>query len=377
MNKKILIGIFVILVVVLVSGFFIYDRFLILEKTPTSEEPSASEETVSPEEKLPPKLIVSAPSELEVVAYKSYIFNFSIKNEEEYAAAENINISLGGITGTINQNNVLIEGGKSKSFEVRLDGLLPGEYLLSVNIKGEPAINITKDIFVKSQIVVGLEQYHTYNQIWKEALSNDGLLPEGISKPYWAFIDYLNRQGVKTKIIKSRLTPEVLEGINVLVIAIPFQPFLSDEKDTLKRYFLDQGGGLLLAGDFNNYMKVNTRLNELTECLHSGIKFNSDYVEKWTTQITNHPVTTGIETIFYTQGCSLEVTAPAALALIKVDGKDVLVVQHYSYGKIASIGSDGIFSMTENICRQCLELDFNLIKWLAVPLTKEELKERG
>lgn len=365
---EILIGILLISAGI-IGGFLIYDGLSVLTKQvipykSISEKATSFVETIFSQS----PLNVSIPKTLEAAAYKPSSFTFSIKNENKDLPAGNVMVNLEGVKNTITPNNIIIEKGGTQTFEAKLDGAPPGEYLLSLKIRGEPKIDITKNILLKSQIAVGLDEYHTYSGriSWKEG-------------PQREFVRQLRENGVRPVIIESKFTPEILEKINVLVITMPSQPFLSDEKFSIKENLLNKGGGLLLAGDSNDYMGVNGQLNDLAGYLHLDARFNSDSIEEWTKEIIAHPITYGIETIFY-GGSSLNVKE-AMTTVIKVRGKDVFAVQYYGSGKIAVSGGGSIFNICydskSKICEKYRQFNSNLIKWLATPPTQEELEEMG
>ena len=94
-QTKILIGIFVA-VAILVGAFFLYNKLLISEKPTAPKEtiPQKPKEPISPTEKISPKLSFSIPQKLEVPAYKTSSFNFSIENEKGYPEAKDVNIKV-------------------------------------------------------------------------------------------------------------------------------------------------------------------------------------------------------------------------------------------------------------------------------------------
>lgn len=373
---KILSGIFVI-IAILIGGFFIYNQLLAPKKPVVPVVPEKPEVL---EEKLFPKLIISTPSELEVIAYKASSFNFSIENEKEYPEAKNVNVTLilKEIPILVTPNNINIAGGESQNFEAKLRGLEPGDYELFLKIDGKPEVSIIKTISLKSQITVGLDELHAAQSptipsyLWKTYDGKMHFPPHG---EY--FMNHLKEKNIKINIIESPLTSEILKNINVLIIAKPARPISPDEVQAIKN-FLNQGGGVLLAGSHATYMDTSPLLNDVAERLHLLLKFSYYYLSPytWTKEITDHQITSGIKEIFY-QGCVLEVEAPW-ITLVKQDGRTVYAVQFYAKGKIGAIGSGEMFETRHlEICRSCLELNFNLIKWLATPPTPQELEEMG
>jgi len=363
-------------VVVLISGFYIYNKLLIPKKTSISEKLRTREQPIIPEE-TGPKLIVSAPVAIETVAYKPSLFNVLIENEKGYQEAKDVNITLRGIIGTVSLSYVNISQGESKNFEVKLDGLEPGDYTLYLDINGKPDINISKTILIKSQIVVGLDGYHLFSDIWK---GEKGEYSEA------DFVKYLNENNIKTTIIDSKFSSEILEKLNVLIVETPEQPFSSIEKQEL-RNFLNKKGGLLLVGAhsvFGSEEKFVAFLNDLADSFHLEVKFarSSQYIPAgWTKEITKHPVTSGVEEVWCRSGYPLEIDIPM-IPLVKREGGTIYAVQQYAKGKIGIIRDADALRISpltsyEPECPQCNQLNLNLIKWLATPPTAKELEEMG
>jgi hypothetical protein len=189
-QTKFLISVFVILIA-LVGGFYIYNKLLVSEKPVVSEEKPLSSMTIS------------IPSELEVIAYKKSSFNFSIKNERK-DSLKDVNITLDGVSGEVTPNHIDIASNDLQEFEAKLDGIIPGNYILYLKIQAKPDIDITKTISLKSQVVVGLDGYHDISpgfprNYWEMEGSDD-----------WYFVEYLHENNIKTEVIKSSFSPELL-----------------------------------------------------------------------------------------------------------------------------------------------------------------------
>jgi len=368
-QTKFLISVFVILIA-LAGGFYIYNKLLVSEKPVVSEEKPLSSMTIS------------IPSELEVIAYKKSSFNFSIKNERE--DLKNVSIVLEGVLGEITPNNISVAPNVSQTFEVNLDELEPGNYNLYIKIQEEPNIDITKTISLKSQIVVGLDGYHDISpgfpkNYWEWEESDD-----------WYFVEFLHKNNIKTKVIKSSFSPEVLEGINVVIIKSPKQSFLSRERETLKS-FLDQGGGLLLVcsvampqvrpftEDLFVWLNLQVKLGkDLAYSQRFGdITFVQETDKGWTEEITEHSITSGIREIWHHRSYVLDIEKPM-ISLVKKDGKTIYAIQHYSRGKIGIIAAPDDL-ITVNPDRFTIsssnrnQLNLNLIHWLAKPEDYEEM----
>jgi len=355
-----------IAIAVLSGGFLAYNKLIVSQKSLVPEKPETTEEPTVPA----PKLTISAPSEIEVTAYKAYSFNFSIKNEEKCQEAKDVNVTLRGIIGEISPSNITIPPGKLIEFKVKLDGLKPGNYTLYLETSGKPDVSIAKTISVKSQIVVGLDGYHFifFGIRNKDAWKAEKYYDEA------KFVKYLNKNGIKTKTIESPFSPQVLKNINLLIIEDPLQPFLLNEKQELKN-FLNDGNSLLIIGPsmLTTYHDDFTFLNDLLQSFHVRVKFSrsNQYIKKgWTNEIAEHPATLGVEKIWCDGGYALEIKEPV-VPLVKREGGTIYAVQYYAKGKIGIIGS-GFYGLS--ISSELGRLNLNLIKWLVTP---EVYKEMG
>ena len=385
---KILIGVFVA-VAILVGAFFLYNKLLISEKptAPKETTPQKPKEPISSTEKISPKLSFSIPQKLEVPAYKTSSFNFSIENEKGYPEAKDVNIalSLEETPISVTPNNISIAPGESQTFKVKLDKLEPGNYNLYLKIQSKPDISINKTIPLKSQIVVGLGYYHSnLLQIWKREAAKQEKKYYEIIEDY-EMVKFLDRNDIKSEITDSPLSSEFLGKINVMIVlSQDLSPFSFNEKQELKN-FLDNGGGLLLvAPDYKEIGLAN--LNDLIEFLHLNVKINrrhegwyapgyfgmKEKPEEWTNKITKHPLTSGIEQILYGGYYTLDIKPPM-IPLVRLNGGETIyAVQYYAKGKIGVIGSESVLKYGDS-CYQCQKLYLNLIKWLAAPEICEEM----
>ena len=378
---KILIGIFVIIIIV--GGFFIYNRLFIIPEKPLLPEKPTPETPTIPSEKISPKLSVSIPQKLEIVAYRPFSFEFSIENEQGYPEAKDVNVTLalGETSILVTPNNVNIGPGESQNFKAELNKITPGNFTLYLEIKGKPDISISKIIPLKSQIVVGLDEYHVGRiPCWEKGTTVFRAVPLGTTN----FLEYLGKENIKTEIFNSRLTTETLKNINVLIIAYPTQPISISEKEAIKK-FLNQGGGLLLAASHLQKETEEIRtfaINDLAVSLNLPLKFSTrfctfdDFSNVWVQEIIGHPVTSGINAVLRQCG-TLDTDLPL-ISLVKQDGKGIYAIQYYSNGKIGAIASGEVFTnQVFDTCHQCQELNLNLIKWLATPPTPEEIETLG
>jgi len=400
-QKEILILIFVILIIS-IGGFLIYNEMLISEKPPVSKEETLSD------------LTISTPSELEVVAYKKSSFNFSIKNERK-DSLKDVNITLDVVSGEVTPNHIDIASNDLQEFEVKLDGIIPGNYILYLKIQEEPNIDITKTISLKSQVVVGLDGYHNHNENPKSAIGNcwrekfetkicyERLIEENPDYPFVAYISNdcegnfcrgryfpfaknLENFGMKTEIIESPFSSDMFDKINVLVLLPPYigRQLSFTEKDELEK-FLNKGGGLLLVepGYFNCLPAVNPNFKDLIETLHLNVRLRIHRncvrgkerptvreIEEFSKWSLEHQITASGEAFPYSGFFVLGVKPPMTSLIELNKGETIYAIQYYAKGKI------GIISSTMQLELRYAStgmLHYNLINWLAEPEVYEEM----
>jgi hypothetical protein len=396
-QKEILILIFVILIIS-IGGFLIYNEMLISEKPPVSEEETLSD------------LTISAPSELEVVAYKKSSFNFSIKNERK-DSLKDVNITLDGVSGEVTPNNIEITPNDLQTFEVKVDKVTPGDYTLFLKIQAKPDVDITKTISLKSQVVVGLDGYHNYNydgigNCWRKEFETEKslgpLINETPSHPfvqyiskecrnhycagrYYPFAENLEQVGIKTEIIESPFSSDMFDKINVLVLLPPYigREFSFTEKDELEK-FLNKGGGLLLVEPgYFNCSAVNPNFKDLIEKLHLNVSLGihrkcargEEYptikeIEEFSKWSLEHQITAPGEAFPYSGFFVLRVKPPMTSLIELNKGETIYAIQRYAKGKIGIISSTMQLELRYAITGM---LHYNLINWLAEPEVYEEM----
>jgi len=380
---KILIGIFVIIIIV--GGFFIYNRLFIIPEKPLLPEKPTPETPTIPSEKISPKLSVSIPQKLEIVAYRPFSFEFSIENEQGYPEAKDVNVTLalGETSILVTPNNVNIGPGESQNFKAELNKITPGNFTLYLEIKGKPDISISKSIPLNSQIVIGLDQYHARPSTWR---INQRDCPE--CRTFWSiqtgkFMEDLSKENIKVIIIESPLDDKVMEKINVLVIGGYLNKVVTPTEIKELKNFLNQQGGLFLVGSGSGSVLTERLLfNDLIESLHLLVKINEDDCNiggRYTKEIIKHDITAEAAVlggILYF-GCSLKTEIPL-IPLVTYENRTFYAIQYYAKGKIGVMGS---FEMLTDArldkCPFCRKINLNLIKWLATPPTPEEIETLG
>ncbi|MFX1539687.1 MAG: DUF4350 domain-containing protein, partial [Promethearchaeota archaeon] len=164
-------------------------------------------------------------------------------------------------------------------------------------------------------------------------------------------IDY-----VIEEISSGSLTSILLDSYDILICAQPYAAYTSTEQTAIQT-FVFNGGGLLVIGDDSP-----TIFDMLT--LFAGIDWESGGVGGTTTDITPHPVTTGVFSAYFGSPiCELMVSG-GAISLIRNSGDTLLAASEIGSGRVIGIGDehtiqDGLIDQADN-----RQLALNMIDWL-------------
>ena len=165
----------------------------------------------------------------------------------------------------------------------------------------------------------------------------------------------------------ATLTPETLATGSLLIVAEPLVSFSPDEVEAVLE-FVRQGGGLLLANDFN------PAINDLAA--PTGVTFllgpNSGFTT--VTDIVPHPVTAGVTQIDWTTGAPLLVGS-AATPLAYLLGQPVVAYQEYGLGRILYIGDNEVFSNYGIHDPDNTPLLLNMAEWLAADADGDQISD--
>ena len=295
-----------------------------------------------------------------IPAYRDYDLYFAIKNDlESPIKVKSISAEKGGF-GQFDAAMPLAElpAKGEKVFSITVPGslLFPGKTAVDISAQTDSGQTISGRIELETAVRIGFEQYNS-----SECFIADEYYPDDFEKCD-QFLAYLLKSGYSVPVIKTKLTPEILDSLNVLVISYIIQPLMTDERIALSR-FLDSGGGLLLVGSFED---TNSILNDLADQLGLSIGFNFDEYtpEKWTKDIeTESEITRGVESITYA-GSTLEIKPPA-FPLARQEGKILYAAQELQSGRVAAIGGYYMLRNDFQYCNQCRQLNVNLLNWLA------------
>jgi trehalose utilization protein len=177
---------------------------------------------------------------------------------------------------------------------------------------------------------------------------------------YSTWVTSLTNRGyvVETNIIEP-ITPIVLEGYDVFVIPQAHYSYTADELSAIQN-FVFNGGGFLVIGDDNPWIYT-----ELTS--FAGIIWTSGGTSGTTTDITPHPVTTGVTTVYLDAPMAIMYVTGVAQDLVRDPAHNIiLAVSEQPSGKIIGFADEG--SLWDYAIGQAdnLLLANNMIDWLAI-----------
>lgn len=177
----------------------------------------------------------------------------------------------------------------------------------------------------------------------------------------------------------DEITKKTLENYEILVITKPSNGSFSGKEIQVITEFVQKGGSLLLLHDEHGDYGNKTNLNDLST--NFGITFDDgligdckDFKSGWLTRpiihkFTNHPITKGVEKIWY-WGCGVTGGTPIAKVCEKgiTKNRAVIAATEYGCGRVVCIGSPWLFINDERYYSPCyydeFQLGSNIINWL-------------
>jgi hypothetical protein len=162
----------------------------------------------------------------------------------------------------------------------------------------------------------------------------------------------------------SMITLANLQSYNVFVIVGPYIAYTSEEVSAIQD-FVFSGGGLLVIGDY--YEQICTDLTEF-----AGITWTSGGIGGQTTDITPHPVTAGVSSL-YLEYPSVSLIADGAAQGLVRDwiGNVMLAASQQGVAKV--LGFASAYSLDDYSIGEAdnLRLANNMIDWLSVSVPVE------
>jgi hypothetical protein len=204
---------------------------------------------------------------------------------------------------------------------------------------------ITKIVSVRPIKYVLFDQTHatdsTYNyNVWIASLSSRGYVVESLNA--------------------GPIAPSLLEGYDVFVIPQAHSAYSVEELSAVQT-FVFSGGGLLVIGD-----DVPSIYNDLTS--FAGITWNAGGYGGYTNDITLHPVTDGVTSVYLSAPYAFMYVTGQAQDLVRDPAHNImLAVSEQPIGKVACFADED--SLMDYSIGQAdnLRLANNMIDWL-VPI---------
>jgi len=211
------------------------------------------------------------------------------------------------------------------------------------------------------------------------------------------FTDHLTANGwIVGELVTGPVTTEALAGWDIYLIPVKtnagLSSFSQEEVDAVAM-FLKDGGGLWA---FHDYRKDATGINSLTS--RFGVSFHEDMVYDPTDnpgpgyesipliqQISQHPITEGVDSFSYRAGCCLDVQSPAFV--IAQGDDDAYSTNCSSIPPVLAVTTDtgrAVFCgditpmhpsyFPEHLTGSEIQLLINIANWLAIaPVATEEM----
>jgi len=153
-------------------------------------------------------------------------------------------------------------------------------------------------------------------------------------------VEYVQRCGYAVGRQLGPVDEAALAKAAVFVVAMNGAPYTADERRALVD-FVRRGGGLLVIGDHTDIDGVASAMNPLLEAF--GVQFRFDTV--WRRLDTAspdvaylpHPLTNGLDSIYFSTGCSLDLAWWSSLRPF-VMGGSFLFADRGNYGNYAYLG---------------------------------------
>jgi hypothetical protein len=184
---------------------------------------------------------------------------------------------------------------------------------------------------------------------------------------YSTWVTSLTNRGyvVETHTIDP-ITPIVLEGYDVFVIPQAYSSYSADELSAIQN-FVFNGGGFLVIGDDNPWIYT-----ELTS--FAGIAWESGGTSGITTDITPHPVTTGVSSVYLSGPIAIMHVTGTAQDLVRDPACNImLAVSEHLGGKVLGFADeDSLWNYGIGQADNLL-LANNMIDWLTLPRQEHDL----
>ncbi|MHA2244672.1 MAG: S8 family serine peptidase, partial [Candidatus Hodarchaeales archaeon] len=215
------------------------------------------------------------------------------------------------------------------------------------------ALPMIDEIFLKNNRAINtILVFTNYNILIDQGHGTDSILN------YSIWTSSLITTGHIIDVITSNLTSSLLEGYDILVIPQARITFYSSEIIAIQT-FVENGGGLFVIGD--DHPSIYTDLTSFT-----GISWINGGFNGTTIDITPHPVTKGVSSVFFGSSLSELSIKGSAQSLIRINGITELAVSSYYNGRVAGVGDENTILDRDIDQAENSILFTNLISWLGL-----------
>lgn len=169
------------------------------------------------------------------------------------------------------------------------------------------------------------------------------------------FVIYMHTTG--------EITFDRLEDYDMLVIPQAESQYLPSEISAIQNFVLN-GGGLLVIGD--NYPSIYTNLTSF-----ASITWTSGEASGITTDITPHPVTIGVTSVYLMSPLAKMTVTNVAQDIVRLEGNIMLAVSVQLFGKVIGFADENSLWDLGIGVSDNFRLANNMIEWLATPVQYE------
>lgn len=208
----------------------------------------------------------------------------------------------------------------------------------TVNNKAEKIVRVVK---IKGYVL--FDQTHLTDSIlvysdWVRAIENEGYIIEVLTT--------------------TPINQSTFEGYDIFIIPQAWSYYTSDELNAIKD-FVRNGGGLLVIGD--DYPDIYTQITSF-----AGINWDREGggYGGYTTDITPHPVTERVNSVYFGYPGRLLVSPPAQDLIRDSYGNVMLAVAEVGLGAVACIADEQSINIYYISYADNLRLAINMISWL-------------
>jgi thermitase len=181
---------------------------------------------------------------------------------------------------------------------------------------------------------------------------------------YSIWVTALSERGFMLDIhTTGAITSDLLDDYDVFIIPQADSPYLPSEISAVQK-FVFNGGGLLVIGD--DCPSVYTNLTSF-----AGITWTGGGTSGITTDITPHPVTSGVASIYLNSPVARMNVTDVAQDIVRHEGDIMLTVSVQLFGKVIGFADEHSLWDLSIHGRDNLRLANNMVEWLATPVQHE------